>query len=48
MMSQFSFIDSFIEDLINLRSMCNGDFKLENTQFNPQKVLELVSDMFAP
>lgn len=28
--------------------MCNGDFKLENTQFNPQKVLELVSDMFAP
>lgn len=48
MMSQFSFIDSFIEDLINLRSMCNGDFKLENTQFNPKKVLELVSDMFAP
>ena len=31
MMSQFSFIDSFIEDLINLRQMCNGDFRLENS-----------------
>ena len=47
-MSQFSFIDSFIEDLLNLRQMCNGDFRLENTQFSPQKVLEMVSNMFAP
>ena len=48
MMSQFSFIDSFIEDLINLRQMCNGDFRLEATQFSPHKVLEMVSNMFAP
>ena len=35
MMSQFSFIESFIQDLINLRQICNGDFNLENAQFNP-------------
>ena len=45
--NQLLFMESFVEDLLNLHMMTAGKFKLENKQFDPQKAINFVCDMIS-
>ena len=46
--SQLTFIESFVEDLLDLRQMRDGVFSLVEEVFNPKEVIELVFSVFKP
>ena len=48
MMGQLNFLMSFVDDLIDLRQLSEGQFRLLKEPFNLQKVLELIFDIFTP
>ena len=48
MMGQLNFLMSFVDDLIDLRQLSEGQFRLQEAPFNLQNVLELIFDIFTP
>ena len=48
MMSQLSFIQSFVEDLLDFRQIEEGVFHLSKDPFDPNSVLDLVCRIFEP
>ena len=48
MMSQLEFLQSFIEDLLDLRQLKNGEFTLVNQAFNVAQVVTHVCNIFQP
>ena len=46
--SQLTFVESFVEDLLDLRQMRDGVFSLVEDVFNPKEVIELVVSVFKP
>ena len=46
MLSQLEFIESFIEDLLNVRLIREGLLTLQNESFSPKEALEFVVHMF--
>ena len=46
--SQLTFVQSFVEDLLDLRTMRDGVFSLVQEPFNPSEVIELVFSVFKP
>ena len=42
---QLLFMESFVEDLLNLHMMTQGVFKLEEQYFDPQAAIDFVLDM---
>ena len=46
--SQLTFVQSFVEDLLDLRTMRDGVFTLVKEPFNPSEVIELVFSVFKP
>jgi len=48
MMSQMTFMQSFVEDLLDYRQIKDGVFTLNYAQFDPNEVIELVRNIFEP
>ena len=48
MISQLTFVQTFVEDLLDLRTMRDGVFTLVQEPFNPFEVIELVFSVFKP
>ena len=46
MMSQLNFMQTFVDDLLDLRAMRDGIFSLTKEVFDAQKTFELVLDVF--
>ena len=46
MKSQMNFMQSFVDDLLDLKTMREGAFKLTISPFNPNKVIEYVYSIF--
>ena len=47
-MGQLNFLMSFVDDLIDLRQLHEGQFRLQKDPFKLLKVLELIHDIFTP
>ena len=45
-MSQLNFMQSFVEDMLDLRQIRNGNFTLVPETFNVSHILTLVSNIF--
>lgn len=41
-MGQMTFMQSFVEDLLDLRQLRDGEFSLANVPFDPNDVLKVV------
>ena len=41
-------MQSFVNDLLDLSQMTNGHFALNNIEFDPNRVLEMVHTLFRP
>ena len=46
MKSQMNFMQSFVDDLLDLRAMREGSFKLTIAPFNPNQVIDFVYSIF--
>jgi len=46
MMSQLNFLQSFVEDMLDLRQIRNGKFTLVPETFDVSQILTLVSNIF--
>ena len=44
-LGQLFLIESFVEDLLNLRLLTEGVLQIQETEFNPIKAIEFVFDM---
>lgn len=42
MMSQLTLSTTFVEDLLDMKQLQEGVFRLMNAQFNPNEVIELI------
>ena len=47
-MSQLTFMKSFVEDLLDMRQIRDGVFSLSQAPFSPKEVLALVCKIFKP
>ena len=45
-LNQLGFMESFIEDLLNIKLIKEGKFILEKKQFSPKEVFDYIIDMF--
>ena len=48
MKSQLYFMQSFVDDLLDLKMLREGTFKLNTAAFDPNKVISLVQRIFQP
>ena len=48
MMSQLRFMQTFVEDLLDLKLIRDGILTLDNEVFNPNETLELIKNIFRP
>ena len=48
MKSQLYFMQSFVDDLLDLKMLRGGTFKLNTASFDPNKVISLVQRIFQP
>ena len=48
MMSQSRFMQTFVEDLLDLKMMRDGVFSLQKEPFMPSEVFQLVKNVFEP
>ena len=48
MLSQLNFLQSFVEDLVNLKMLQEGVFTLNNAPFDPNNVFDMVCQIFQP
>ena len=48
MMGQLTLMQSFVEDLLNLRLLKEGTFTLANEPFNPKEVFDMICSIFTP
>ena len=48
MMSQLTLVQSFVEDLLDMRQFKDGVLTLVKDSFNPNEVLDLVQSIFEP
>ena len=48
MMSQLEFLQSFVEDLLDLRQIRDGDFSLMIDIFDPKEVIKMICLIFGP
>ena len=46
MLSQLTFVQSFVEDLLDMRQLKNGVFELSSERFSPMAVFELLLNIF--
>lgn len=46
MMSQLTFIESFVEDLLDLNQLKDGKLTLAKSVFDPNEVFKLICDIF--
>ena len=46
--SQLIFLQSFVEDLLDLGQLKDGNFVLANSIFDPNETLKVVIDAFRP
>ena len=47
-MSQINFMQSFVDDLLDFRMICEGAFKLTMNSFCPNSVIDFVLSIFLP
>ena len=47
-MSQLTLLSNFVQDLLDLRQLQSGVFSLKEQVFDPNKIVELVVDIFKP
>lgn len=45
-LSQMSYMESFIEDLLNVHMLTHGVFKLDLAVFDPQESIDFVYEIF--
>ena len=48
MLTQCRFMQSFIDDLLDLKEMREGTFSLVKQIFDPKETFEIVMDIFSP
>ena len=48
MMSQLNFLQSFVEDLLDLRIIWEGNFIMDKDVFQPAEIFKLITDVFSP
>ena len=48
MLSQIYLLQSFVEDLLDLRQMRDGAFSLSSAPFDPNETFELICSSFEP
>ena len=48
MLSQLYFLQSFVEDLLDLRQIKDGVFTLNQEPFDPNETFELICSTFEP
>ena len=46
--TQLTFMQTFVNDLLDLQKIESGEFKLNNAVFDPNQALKLVHTIFAP
>lgn len=46
--SQLTFAQAFVEDILNVTQLKNGGFELIETPFDPLKVFDFVKNIFEP
>ena len=47
-MSQLTLLQSFVEDLLDLRQLQEGVFQLSHQVFDPNQIIRLVLETFKP
>ena len=47
-MSQLTLLSNFVQDLLDMRQLQSGVFSLTKQVFDPNKIVELVVDVFKP
>ena len=48
MLTQCRFMQSFVDDLLDLKEMREGTFSLVKQIFDPKETFEMVMDIFSP
>ena len=48
MMSQLTLLQSFVEDLLDLRQLKDGVFTLTNALFDPNETFQVLLETFSP
>ena len=48
MMSQLTLLQSFVEDLLDLRQLKDGVFTLTNALFDPNETFQVLIETFLP